>query len=107
MSTQRAEQPTLLRSSQQSLSIEDIMWRVRAEVARRRNGHNGTATPTLPVEVPSFEESMPSWKPAAARLPAKDRYVLAELLAFWDEDFIDIAYRTLLRRPPDENGFNH
>ena len=73
-------QPTLIRPNQQSFSIDDIMWRVRSEVARRRNGHNGNATPALPVQVPSFEQSVPSWKPAAARLPTKERYVLAELL---------------------------
>jgi O-antigen chain-terminating methyltransferase len=84
------------------------MWRVRAEVARRRNGGpSKEPTPKLPAQIPSFDESIPSWKPAAARLPAKDRYTLSELLAFSDADFIDVAYRAVLRRPPDDEGFNH
>jgi O-antigen chain-terminating methyltransferase len=92
----------------QNLSIDDIMWRVRAEVARRRNGlPRKEVTPTFPNQVPSFEESIPSWKPSAARLPAKDKYTLSELLVFSDADFIDVAYRAVLRRPPDEEGFNH
>src|SRR5215475_13606918 len=95
-------------STTRNLSIDDIMWRVRAEVARRRNGASTKeTTPTFPNQVPSFEESVPSWKPAAARLAAKDRYTLAELLVFSDADFIDVAYRAVLRRAPDEDGFNH
>src|SRR5215467_1611713 len=95
-------------STTRNLSIDDIMWRVRAEVARRRNGGpTKEPTPTFPNQIPSFEESIPSWKPAAARLPAKDRYTLSELLVFFDADFIDVAYRAVLRRAPDEDGFNH
>ena len=91
-----------------NLSIDDIMWRVRAEVARRRNGGpTKEPTPTFPNHIPSFDESIPSWKPAAARLPAKDRYTLSELLVFSDADFIDVAYHAVLRRPPDDEGFNH
>src|SRR5215831_2890080 len=106
--TEENSQPTPFRSTPpQSLSIDDIMWRVRAEVARRRNGHNKEATPALPNQVPSFEESLPTWKSTAARIPAKDKYTLPELLAFSDAEFIDVAYRAVLRRPPDENGFNH
>src|SRR5262249_51347513 len=81
-----------------NLSIDDIMWRVRAEVARRRNGGPAKEpTPTFPDQIPSFDESIPSWKPAAARLPAKDRYTLSELLVFSDADFIDVAYHAVLR----------
>src|SRR5215831_14239272 len=103
-----AEDSQAVPSTTRNLSIDDIMWRVRAEVARRRNGASTKeTTPTFPNQVPSFEESVPSWKPAAARLVAKDRYTLAELLVFSDADFIDVAYRTVLRRPPDDEGFNH
>jgi O-antigen chain-terminating methyltransferase len=103
------EQNSQSTSAPRSLSIDDIMWRVRAEVARRRNGNGQTKepTPTFPNQVLSFEDSLPGWKPAAARLPAKDKYVLSELLVFSDADFIDVAYRAVLRRPPDEDGFNH
>src|SRR5262245_55369340 len=105
--TEENSQLTSLRSTPQSLSIDDIMWRVRAEVARRRNGHSVGATPTLPNQVPSFDESTPSWKPAAARLPSTRKYSLSELLGCSDADFIDVAYRALLRRPADEAGFKH
>src|SRR5690349_10761458 len=95
-------------SAARNVSIDDIMWRVRAEVARRRNGvPSKEPTPTYPNPVPSFEESIPSWKPAAARAPAKDKYTLPELLVFSDADFIDVAYRAVLRRPADVDGFNY
>ena len=89
-------------------SIDDIMWRVRAEVTRRRNGQiDGVTVPAVPSEVRSFDLSMPRWKPAVPRLPIKDTYHLAELLAYSDADFIDVIYRSILRRSPDEYGFNH
>src|ERR1041385_3481849 len=105
--TEDDSQPAQYRSTPQSLSIDDIMWRVRAEVTRRRNGHVAQAPPVLPDKIPSFDEAVPNWKPAVPRLPAKDKYILAELLAFSDMDFVEVAYRAVLRRPPDENGFNH
>jgi SAM-dependent methyltransferase len=94
------------RSKPQNLSIDDIMWRVRAEVARR-GGQTSTAVPANPAEIRSFEESLPKWKSVVPRLPVKDEYALAELLAFSDADFVDVAYSAILRRPPAENEFNH
>src|SRR5262249_3921472 len=58
-------------------------------------------------DIRSFDESMPKWKSAVPRLPRKDEYGVAELLAFSDADFIDVAYFAILRRPPAENEFNH
>jgi SAM-dependent methyltransferase len=94
------------RSKPRNLSIDDIMWRVRAEVARR-GGQTSTAVPANPAEIRSFEESLPKWKSVVPRLPVKDEYALAELLAFSDADFVDVAYSAILRRPPAENEFNH
>jgi len=94
------------RSKPQNLSIDDIMWRVRAEVARR-SSQTATAVLTNPADIRSFDESMPKWKSAVPRLPRKGEYALAELLAFSDADFIDVAYSAILLRPPAENEFNH
>ncbi len=91
-----------------AFSIDDIMWRVRGEVTRRRNGLLTSVTvPSVPAEVRSFDLATPRWKPSVPRLPIKDTYQLAELLAYSDADFIDSAYRAILRRPPDEVGFSH
>lgn len=46
----------------------------------------------------------PRWQPAATRLESKSQYVLSDLLRFNDRDFIDVAYRTLLRRPADSGA---
>jgi len=82
------------------------MWRVRTEVARR-NGQTSTTVPTNPGDISPFDQSLPKWKSVVPRLPLKDEYALAELLAFADADFVHVAYSTILHRPPDENGFNH
>lgn len=77
---------------------EAVMQQVRAEVARRRvmteHGSVPDATPT----------SGEPWHPAAPRLPDKDQYRLADFLVFDDEDFVDVAYRKLLRRPAIDDG---
>lgn len=84
------------------LSIGEIMVRVRGEVARRKAGPlAGVASAT--GQGAAFE----LWQPAAIRLAAKREYVLSDLLRFSDEDFIDVAYRILLRRSPDREGADH
>ena len=93
--------------AQQDLSIDEIMMRVRGEVARRRNSQAGDVAPLAPARPHSPDLSIPRWEPAAAQLPVKRRYELSELVGFSDADFIDVAYRTVLRRPPDENGLRH
>src|SRR5262245_18178933 len=94
------------RSEPQNLSIDDIMWRVRVAVAQG-SGQTGTAVPTNLADIPSFEEFLPKWKSVVPRLPRKDEYALAELLAYSGPDFIDVAYSAILHRSPDESGFNH
>ena len=93
-------------SKPQNLSIDDIMWRVREEVARR-SGQMGSTVPTDTADIRSFDESLPKWKSVVQRPALKDEYALAELLAFSDADFIDIAYFAILHRAPDQNEFNH
>src|SRR5947208_1071220 len=76
----------------EDLSIDDIMSRVRLELARRNRYVSATGS-EVPVGIGSFDESAPKWTPAVPRLPVKDAYLAAELLAFSDADFIDVAYR--------------
>lgn len=87
-------------------SAEEIMARVRAEVA---HGHApGVQSPTASnagrVSALVNRIRLPRWQPAAARLPEKSEYVLGDFLGFDDANFIDIAYRALLRRPSDAKG---
>src|SRR5215469_835128 len=93
-------------SKPQNLSIDDIMWRVREEVARR-SARTATSASTNPADVRSFNQAMPKWKSVLPRPPQKEEYAVGELLAFSDAEFIDVAYSAILRRPPDENGRGH
>lgn len=79
-----------------------IMARVRAEIARRRAGDTNIGRDGR--EAPVGEFTLPTWQPAAARLADQSRYVLSDFLRFDDEDFVDIVYSKLLRRPADPAG---
>jgi 2-polyprenyl-3-methyl-5-hydroxy-6-metoxy-1,4-benzoquinol methylase len=77
------------------------MHRVRAEVARRQ-GDGPASEHTKPDH---FDRaSLPRWCSGVPPLPAKKEFALAELMAFSDAEFVDSAYRALLRRPPDTDG---
>ena len=99
-------------SKPQNLSIDDIMWRVREEVARRSAG-TATGAGINPADIRSFDQAMPTrslppkWTSVVPRPPQKEEYALEELLAFSDAEFIDVAYSAILRRPSDENGRSH
>ena len=95
-------------SAPPALSADEIMARVRAEVARRRAGHAASdgAAGSVPPLGPSTiaEDPLPHWQPVAARLPDQAQYVLNDFLRFNDADFIEVAYEKLLRRPADPEG---
>lgn len=76
---------------------KELLSRVRGEVARLK----AQAALTAEGAPPAIEE----WAPVAPRLAAKREYELAELTAFDDEDFVFNAYMSVLRRPPDAEGF--
>lgn len=82
-------------------SVDEVMRRVRHEVALRRGtgslGHDDVAI--------DRGGKLPRWHSAAERLATKDEYVLGDFMALDDADFVEAAYRALLRRPPDESGF--
>lgn len=83
---------------QRTLDVDAIMHRVRSELSKRgvtEDGHPGSATQTV---------AGTRWHPVAARLPDRDHYILGDFFRFDDEDFIDVAYRTLLRRPANDAG---
>ncbi|MES2403713.1 MAG: class I SAM-dependent methyltransferase [Pseudomonadota bacterium] len=83
---------------QQTLDVDAVMRRVRSELSKRGvagDGDSGPATPTV---------AGTHWRPVASRLSERDRYVPADFFRFDDEDFVDVAYRTLLRRPANDKG---
>lgn len=93
-------------------TVEEVMARVRAEVARRR-----ASTPAIPeaaadgasvAGAPVSERlALPRWSPAAARLAYRSEYRLDDLLVFSDRDFVEQCFRIVLRRQPDAGGLSH
>lgn len=78
-----------------SLSVDEVIARVRRELKRRRGGPSGSAeasTTSVPVE-----DRLPRWQ-AAGSLPLQPQYTLAEMLRPSDGDFVDNTFRILLRR---------
>ena len=89
------------------MTVDEIMARLRSEVVGR-----GGILPEAAVH-PGHAVALPQtialarWQPAAPRIPVKQAYELSELLSFSDKDFIDNAYRAVLRRTPDAAGLGH
>lgn len=79
------------------LSIEEVMARVRLELERRRGASPDASA--VSVKASPALGRLPLWRPSAAPLPAQSTYVLADLLRFSDGDFVDNAFRIVLRRP--------
>lgn len=84
------------------VSVDEILRRVQVEIANRRAAQDAESGADV---IGSGRKA--HWRPSAARLLAKQSYVLDELLTYFDADFVDVAYRTILRRPPDESGQRH
>lgn len=107
-SAQRASGSEERPSSLPALDAKEIMTRVRAEIARRRGGDvtlgESLESGAAPASVIVREYPLPSWQPVATRLTDKPQYALNDFLRFDDADFVDVAYRTLLRRPADPEG---
>lgn len=87
----------------QSLTVDEIMARVGSGVISRGGALPSVAASVATSPVP-YGMALARWQPSAPRIPVKREYVLAELLSFSDRDFIENAYRALLRRTPDEVG---
>lgn len=47
------------------------------------------------------------WRSSTYSVPLKREYVLSELLGPSDASFVEMAYRVVLRRDPDPDGFNY
>lgn len=80
------------------VDADAVMSRVRVELAKRAAATDGWFDPSTEMVTGA------RWRPAAPRLPIMDQFTLADFLRFDDEDFIDVAYRTLLRRPANDEG---
>lgn len=91
----------------QSLTVDEIMAQVRHEVVRRGGSLPAPTEAAAPGPLMASRGSLVRWQASAPRIPVKREYVLSELLSFSDRDFLEVAYRALLRRAPDEEGLEH
>jgi len=92
------------------ISVEEIMYRIREEVRRRKAQLEQKAAPgiTNPLEKKSSLEPIRfSFSLPEQRIEIKDSYHVNELLAFHDVEFVKNAYRAILRREPDHEGYEH
>lgn len=79
------------------LSLDEVIDRVRRELRRRRGGvSDSAATSTTPGLA---DDHLPRWQPLVRPLPIQSAYVLADMLRPSDSEFVDNAFRILLRRP--------
>lgn len=81
-----------------------IVSRLRRELARRTASAStcGSDGSSLVGAV-----ALPRWRPEQGGLPEKSAYSLQELLQYDDEQFVEVAYQVILRRPADEIGLRH
>jgi SAM-dependent methyltransferase len=96
--------------------VEGLMKRVRSEVALQRNraekatGTDCRARSTdldgLPI-YPNGPVSLPRLPRSDSYVADKPEYFLEDFLVYHDVEFVRSAYRGLLRREPDANGFAH
>ena len=80
------------------------MAQVRHEVISRGGSLPVVAGPGESGTAVDLRPSLARWQPSAPRIPVKREYTLPELLSFSDRDFVEMAYRALLRRAPDQTG---
>ena len=78
-----------------SLSVDEVIARMRRELKRRSGGPSGSAEVST-TSVPA-EDRLPRWQPTST-LPLQLQYTLAEMLHPSDEEFVDNTFRILLRR---------
>lgn len=84
-----------------ALNVSRVMKEVRAALAQRRSDL------VLADCRENAEESLVLWGGVLPLSEQKPAYCLAELLAFSDREFVENAYRVVLRRAADHEGLSH
>jgi SAM-dependent methyltransferase len=88
--------------------LESLTGRIRAKVSARRAGVADWASSVIDVaQLAATEPALPRFAQAPQRIEIRDRYTLGELMSCSDADFIHNAYRALLKRDADAQGYLH
>ncbi len=98
----------MIETANLEVDVEQLMQRIRKEVARRKSGATPPPGPvgSHPCPPPRSHAVIQLLKPLphAAALPQKTHYELRDFLDYHDEAFIVNAYRGVLKRDPDSSG---
>lgn len=115
-------------NQQLRLDSDALMNAVRVEIARTASVGGGPMPTTLEeiirfidaqagsndgkkirggVSVPGSHATHERWKPLASRIESKSQYALHELLPIPDSEFVEAAYRVVLKRAADPEGFDY
>ncbi|MCK4786331.1 MAG: DUF4214 domain-containing protein, partial [Desulfobacteraceae bacterium] len=90
---------------------DEIMEKIRKEVARRRSNLAEPAKPSPARDVPEAEPLEPVLLPRLNSHPQleikEDGYHINDFLQFHDRDFIINAYKGMLKRAPDNEGLSY
>lgn len=78
-----------------AVDADGAVARMRGLVDRLFAGHD------------SDTHSLQRWRSSTYSVPVKREYTLHELLGPSDASFVEMAYRVVLRREPDPEGFNY
>lgn len=109
----------MIETANPKINVENLMQRIREEVARRKAQTPHSQTSPAADAWPELEATvtLPSFPHAAvslSRIPESDgclahkpEYAFTDFLAYHDEDFVRSAYRCVLQREPDAGGLAH
>ncbi len=79
------------------LSLDEVIDRIRRELKQRSGGASGSVANSTTSA--TAQGHLPRWQPSVPPLPIQPMYVLADMLRPSDGEFVDNAFRILLRRP--------
>ena len=105
----------MIETTNPEISIEELMQRIRAEIAQRKTAQCGAGTQASfsnsRLQFDASVKNNPGLPPLAVQAafdPKPDgQYHIKDLLCYHDQAFMNAAYRAILRRPPDSSGNNH
>lgn len=97
------------------VNVDELMLRIRQESARRQaeiaSSSDSGAEQEAAASAPSNIARAPRHKMFSTDSPLQarggDHYALDELLKYYDREFIENAYRAVLKREPDPSGLVH